>query len=138
MTSSNNNKVKQIKLLVLQKLVLSAPSSINFKINSGENHHFQKISSTKLPQQPTYNYNPAAQVIVPNIESMVSSTNTHIPIPSLPLSATNSHGFNHLESGSTFWADNPTIIIALQFLTKKSKNNNSTEVSINALHPTII
>ena len=101
-TSSNKNAVKAIKLPLLQKHVMSAPPSINLKIDSDATHNFHEIGSTDLPQQPTYNYNPEAQVIVPNGSSMVSSTNTHIPIPLLPPYATKSHCFNHLASGFLF------------------------------------
>ena len=103
MTSSNKNAVKAIKLPLLQKHVMSAPPSINLKIDSGATHHFHEIGSTDLPKQPTFNYNPASRVILPNGASMVSSTNPHLPIPSLPPSATKSHGFNHLASGSLFF-----------------------------------
>ena len=88
--------------MLLQKHAVSTPPSVNFKIDSGETHHFHKIGSIDLPQQPTSNYNPAARVIVLNGASMVSSATTHIPIPYLPTSATKSHGFNHLASGSLF------------------------------------
>ena len=33
---------------------------------------------------------------------MVSSETTHLPVPSLPPSAKNSHGFNHMASRSLF------------------------------------
>ena len=81
---------------------MSAPPSINLKIDSGATHHFHEIDSIDLPQQPTSNYNPEARLIVPNRASMVSSATTHLPIPSLPPSATKSHGFNHLAYGSLF------------------------------------
>ena len=95
-TSSNNNTVKEIKLPLLQKHVVSTPPLINLKIDSGATRRFHKIGSIDLPQQPTFNYNPAARVIVPNGASMVSSTTTHLTIPCLPPSSTKSHGFNHL------------------------------------------
>ena len=71
-------------------------SSINFKIDSGATPHFHDIDITKLPHQLTSNYNPSARVILPSGASMLSSTTMHIPIPSLPPSATKSHGFNHI------------------------------------------
>ena len=50
---------------------MSSPPSINFKIYSGVTRHFHKIDNKNLPQQPTSNYNSAAQVIVPNGASLV-------------------------------------------------------------------
>ena len=82
---------------------MSAPASINLKIDSGETHHFHKIGSKEIPQQPTTNYNPAARLIVANGASMVSSTTTHLPIPYLYPYATKSHSLNHLASGSLFY-----------------------------------
>ena len=81
---------------------MSALTSINLKIDSGATHHFNGIISTDLPQQPTSNYNPSAQVILPNISSMLYYATTHLTIPFLPPSATKSHGFNHMASGSLF------------------------------------
>ena len=81
---------------------MSTPPSINLKIDSGATHHFHEIGSTNLPQQPTPNYNPAARLIITNGESMIFSTFTHITVPSLPPSATKSHGFKHLSSGYLF------------------------------------
>ena len=95
-TSSNNNAVKEIKLPLLQKYVVFALPSINFKIDIGATHYFHKIISPDLPQQPTSNYNPEVQVIVPNGASMVYSATTHLPITFLPPYATKSHGFNRL------------------------------------------
>ena len=57
-TSSNNNAVKEIKLPLLQKYVVFALPSINFKIDIGATHYFHKIISPDLPQQQTSNYNP--------------------------------------------------------------------------------
>ena len=48
--SSNNNAFKEIKLPLLPKHVVSAPPSINFKIDSGAARHFHEIYSTDLPQ----------------------------------------------------------------------------------------
>ena len=81
---------------------MPTPPSINLKIDSGATHNFHEIGSTNLPQQLTSNYNTAAQVIVPNGASMVSSTTTHLTITSIPPPATKSHGFNHLASGYLF------------------------------------
>ena len=116
---------------------MSAPLSVNIKIDSGATHHFHEIGSTNLPQQPTSNYNPEARLILPKGESMVSSANTHIPIPPLPPSATKSHGFNHLASGYLFSIGqacdhNSTAV----FYKNSVKMFNSAEVNINALcHP---
>ena len=81
---------------------MSAPSSINLKIDSDATHHFHEIGITDLTQQPTSNYNPAARVIVPSRASMVSSESTHLTIPYLPPSDTRSHSFNYLAYGSLF------------------------------------
>ena len=78
------------------------PTFNQFKIDSAATHHFHKIGSTNLPPQTTSNCNPAAQVIVPNVASMVSSATTHITITSLPPISTKSHGFNHISSESIF------------------------------------
>ena len=102
MLGSNNNTVKGTKLPLLQKLFVSAPPSINLKIDSCATHYFHEIGSTSLPQQPTSNYNPAERVILTNGGSMVSYATTHLKIPSLPPFATKSHGFNHLASGYIF------------------------------------
>ena len=77
--------------------------SINLKIDSGATHNFHEIGSTYLPQQPTSNYKTSVRVVVPNGEYMVSSTTKNIPITYLQPSATESHGFNHLASGSLFY-----------------------------------
>ena len=138
-TSSNNNTVKEVKLLLLQKHIVSAPPPINLKINSGATHNFREIGSTDLLQQPNINYNPAARVILPNGASMVSSATTHLPIPSLPPSATKSHGFNHLASGSLFSVGK----VCDHNFTAVFDNNSvkifkSTELNITALCPPII
>ena len=118
---------------------MSAPPSINLKIDSGATHHFHEIGSTDLPQQPTSNYNPAAQVIVTNGASMVSSATTHLPIPSLPTSTTKSHGFNHLAYGSLFSVGQACDHNRTAVFDKNSvKIFKSTEVNINALFPPII
>ena len=118
---------------------MSTPPSINLKIDSGATHNFYEIGSTNLPQQPTYNYNPAVQVILTNGSSMVSSITTHIPITSLPPSAKKSHGFNHLASESIFsvgkaFDHNCTKV----FDNKYVKIFKSTEVNITALSSPII
>ena len=138
-TSSNKNAVKAIKLPLLQKHVMSAPPSINLKIDSDATHNFHEIGSTDLPQQPTYKYNPAARVILPNGASMVSSTTTHLPIPSLPPSATKSHSFNHLSSGSLFFVGQFCDHNCTAVFDKNSvKTFKSTEVNITALCTPII
>ena len=58
-------QLKKLNYCYYRKIV-SAPPSINLRIDSGATHCLHKIGSTNLPQQPTYNYNPAAQVIVTN------------------------------------------------------------------------
>ena len=70
---------------------------------------------------------------------MVSSATTHLPITSLPSSATKSHGFNHPASGSLFsfgqaFKHNFTAV----FDKNPAKIFNSTEVNITALCPPII
>ena len=139
MTSSNNNLVKEIKLSLLQKHIVSAPPSINLKIDSGATHHFHKISSTYLPQQPTSNYNPAARIIVPNRASMVYSATTHLPIPSLPPSSTKYHGSNHLAYGYLFSVVQSCDHNCTAVFDKNSvKIFKSTEVNITALCTPII
>ena len=118
---------------------MSNPASINLKIDSGATHHFQKIVSTNLPQQPNSNYNQAAQVIVPNWASMVSSTTTHIIIRSLPPSTTKSHCFNYLESVSIFSVGQDCDHYYTAVFEKNSvKIFKYTEVNINALFTPII
>ena len=113
--------------------------SINVKINSGATHHFHEIGSTDLPLQPTSNYNPAAQIIVPNRASMISSTTTHLPITSLPPPATKSHGFNHLAYGYLLSIGQTSDNNCSAVFDKNSvKIFESTEVNINALCPPII
>ena len=138
-TGSNNNNVKEIKLTLWKKIALSSLPSINLKLYSGATHHFQKIGSTDLPQQPTSNYNTEARVIVPNGASMISSVTTHLPIPSFPPSDTKYYNFNHLSSGSLFsvgqaFNNNCTAVFDKNYV----KLFKSTEVNMNALRPTII
>ena len=118
---------------------MSALPSIHFKIDSVATHNVRKIGSTYLPQQTTSNYNPAVRVIVPNGAYMISSANTHLPIPSPPPSVTKYHGFNHLASGSIFsvvqaFDHNCTAV----FDKKSIKIFKSAEVNITALCPPII
>ena len=119
-------------------LVVSEPTSTNLKIDSGATHHVYKIGSTRL-QKKTSNYNTEAQVIVTNGAYMVSSPTTHLTIPSIPPSATKSHGLNHIASGYLF-----SVVQACDhnFTAVFDKNSvkifKSTEVSINALCPPII
>ena len=113
--------------------------SINLKIDSGATHHVQEIGSMNPPQQPTFNYNPAAQVIVPNGASMVSSTTTHLPITSLPPPATESHGFNRLAYGYLYSVGQTCDHNCSAVFDKNSvKIFKSTEVNINAIFPPII
>ena len=70
---------------------------------------------------------------------MVSSATTHLPIPSLPPSATKSHGFNHLASGSLLSViqacdHNCTVV----FDKNSVKIFKSTEVNITDFCPPII
>ena len=67
---------------------------------------------------------------------MVASTTIHIPITSLPSSATKSHGFNHLAYRSLFsfvqaWNNNRTAVFDKQSV----KTFKYTEVSIKNLCP---
>ena len=82
--------------MLLQKKCMYSLPSINLKIDSGVTHHFQNNCSMSLTQQPTFNYNTEALVILTNRASMVSSTTTNIPINYLPPSDTKYHGFNHI------------------------------------------
>ena len=108
-------------------------------MDSGATHHFHKIGSMNLPQQPTYNYNTVAQLFIPNGQSMVSSKTTHLPTISLPSSDKKSHSFNRLESESLFYVGkycdhNCTVV----FDKNSVKTFNSTEVNINTICPLII
>ena len=69
---------------------------------------------------------------------MVSFKTTHLSIPSLPPSATNSHGFNHLASGYLFSVGQACDHNCTTVLKKSVKIFKSTEISINALRPPII
>ena len=138
-TISNTKEVKEIKLPLLQKHVVSSPPSINLKINSGATHHFQEIGNIDLPQQPTSKYNPAVQVIVPNIVSMVSSETTNLPIPSLLQYSTKSHRFNHMASGYLFSVQQACNHNWTEVFDNNSiKILKSTEVNITVLFPPII
>ena len=118
---------------------MSAPPSINLKIDSGATNNFHEIGSTDLPQQITSNYNPVAGVIVPNGASMVSSATTHIPISSLPPSATKSHSFNHLSYVYLFSVGQACENNCTPVFDNNSVNIfKSTEININALFPPII
>ena len=114
-------------------------TSTNLKIDSCANHHLKRIRNNNLPQQPPSNYNPEAQVIVPNGASMVSSKTMHLPILSLPPSATKSHGFNHLEYGYLFSVGQACYCNFTAVFDKQNINIfKSTEVSIKVLCPPII
>ena len=118
---------------------MSSLTSINLKIDSCATNHSHEIGSTNPTQKPTSNYNLEARVIVHNGSSMVSPTTTNILIISLPQSATKYHGFNHLESGYLFsvrktYDHNFTAGFDKNYV----KIFRSTEVSINAIRPTII
>ena len=63
---------------------MSAPHYINLKIDNCATHHFHGIGSTNIPQQPTFNYNTAARVILTKGVSMVSSTTAYLTITYLP------------------------------------------------------
>ena len=118
---------------------MSAPPSIHFKIDSGATHHSHEVGITILPQKPTYNYNPSAWFIVINVAYMVSSTTKHLPITSIPSSATKSHGFNQLAYGSLFSVIKSCNHDCTDFFYKQSVNIfKSTEVIINELCPPII
>ena len=118
---------------------MSSLSSINLKTDSCATNNFHEVGSTNLTQKPTSNYNLEARVIIPNGSFMVSPTTTNILIIYLPQSATKSHGFKHLESGSLFsvrqtYNHNCTAVFDKNYV----KIFKSTEVSINAIRPTII
>ena len=118
---------------------MSAPTSINLRIDSGTNNHFHDIGSTKLQLQPTSNYNPSAQAIVPNGASVVYSINTNLPIPSLPPYAKKSHVLIHIESGYLFSVGKPCNHNSSTIFDKQSiKIFKSKEVSINVFRPPIV
>ena len=78
---------------------MSALPFIDIKVDSGASAHFHEINH-HLPHQSTSSTNPSVNVIVPNGQIMTSNTTTNLPIPQLPPSATISHGFKNLASGS--------------------------------------
>jgi len=78
---------------------MSAPPFINVKVDSGASANFHELNH-HLPRQPTSSTNPSVSVIVPNGQIMTSNTTSNLPIPKLPPSATISHGFPKLASGS--------------------------------------
>jgi len=79
---------------------MSAPQQyINMKVDSGASANFHEISH-HLHHHPTSKANPSVAVIVPNGNIMTSESTTNLPIPHLPASATISHGFKSLASGS--------------------------------------
>ena len=70
---------------------------------------------------------------------MVSSATTYLPIPSLPPSATESHGFNHLASGYLFSVGKACDHNCTAVFDKNSVTMfKSTEVNITVLCPPII
>ena len=70
---------------------------------------------------------------------MVSSATTHLPINSLPPSATKYRGLNHLAYGSLFFAGQACDHNCTTVFDKNPvKIFNSTEVNINLLHPPIL
>ena len=79
---------------------MSAPQQfINLKLDSGASANFHEISH-HLQHRPTSRNNPSVNVIVPNGNIMTSKSTTNLPLPGLPPSATISHGFKSLASGS--------------------------------------
>ena len=79
---------------------MSAPQQfINLKLDSGASANFHEISH-HLQHRPTSIDNPSVSVIVPNGNVMTSKSTTNLPLPDLPPSATVSHGFKSLASGS--------------------------------------
>ena len=78
---------------------MSAPPFINVKVDSGASANFHEINH-HLPHQSTSSKNPSVSFIVPNEQIMTSNTTSNLPIPTLPPSATLSHGFPKLASGS--------------------------------------
>jgi hypothetical protein len=78
---------------------MSAPHYFEMKVNSGTSANFHEVSH-HLPHQPTSKSNPSVSVVVPNGQIMTSKSTTNLPLPSLPPSATISHGFPNLSSGS--------------------------------------
>jgi hypothetical protein len=79
---------------------MSAPQQfINVKLDSGASANFHEITH-HLQHRPTSIDNPSVSVIVPNGNIMTSKSTTNLPLPDLPPSATISHGFKSLASGS--------------------------------------
>ena len=78
---------------------MSTPNFFEMKVYSGALAKFQE-ESYYLPQNATSKSNPFVRVIVPNGQIMTLKYTTNILLPSLPPSATISHVFPSLESGS--------------------------------------
>ena len=78
---------------------MSAPPFVEMKVDSGASANFHEVSH-HLPHQPLSTSNPSVSVIVPNGQIMTSQSTTNLPLPNLPPSATHSHGFPSLASGS--------------------------------------
>ena len=78
---------------------MSTPPFFDMKVDSGASANFHEVSH-HLPHHPTSPSNPSVSVIVPNGQIMTSQSTATLPLPSLPPSATISHGFPSLASGS--------------------------------------
>jgi hypothetical protein len=78
---------------------MSAPPFVEMKVNSGASANFHEVTHHLL-HQPISTSNPSVSVIVPNGQIMNSQSTANLPLPNLPPSATISHGFPSLASGS--------------------------------------
>jgi len=110
---------------------MSTPLFINIKVDSGASANFHEINH-HLPHQSTSSTNPSVSVIVPNGQIMTSNTTTNLPIPTLPPSATLSHGFPKLASGSLLSVGQICDHNCTAFFTDKSvKMYNTSDITVN-------
>ena len=70
------------------------------KIDSGATSHFYDSYKSALLSTPTSKTNPSINVLIPNGHIMKSMCTAKLPIPQLPLTASQAQGFKHLASGS--------------------------------------
>ena len=78
----------------------SLPIASTFKLDSGATSHFYDTYKATLLSTPTSPTNPPIRVVVPTGATMESTSTALLPIPTLPPTATQAHGFPHLASGS--------------------------------------
>jgi hypothetical protein len=117
---------------------MSTPQFFEMKVDSGASANFHEVSH-HLRHRPTSTSNPSVSVIVPNGQIMTSKSTAHLPLRSLPASATISHGFPSLASGSLLSVGkicdhNCTAV----FTDRTVKMYRNTDVQIKPIKPPII